>query len=62
MYSNLSQRAVAKQDYNVHSAIFVIAHTALGAVGEEAVSALVSSAAVVPGHKGRIVTVMVSTQ
>ncbi len=62
VYSNLSQKAVAKEDYSVHSAIFVIAHTALGAEGEEAVSALVSSAAVAPGHKGRIVTVTVSMQ
>lgn len=52
MYSNLSQRAAAKEDYSVHSAIFVIAHRALGAVGEEAVSALVSSAAVAPGAQG----------
>ena len=49
MCPNLSQRAGAKEDYGVHSAIFVIAHMAPGAVGEEAVSALVSSAAVAPG-------------
>ncbi len=60
--ANLSQRAAAKEDYSVHSAIFVICHTALGAVGEEAVSALVSSAAAAPGHKGRIVAITVSTQ
>lgn len=48
MFSNLSQKAIAKEDYSVHSAIFVIAHRALGAVGEEAVSTLVSSAAVAP--------------
>lgn len=59
LYSNLSQKAVAKEDYSVHSDIFVIAHTALGAVGEEAVLAQVSSATVAPGHKGHIVRVTV---
>ena len=33
VFSNLSQRADAKEDYSVHSAIFVSAHTALGGSG-----------------------------
>ena len=36
---------------------FVVAHMALGSVGEDAVSDAVPSATVAPGHKGGIVRI-----